>query len=118
MNNSPSKNTSTADKSGLNKRKTFFKNSLFIQQFPVIVLACSDYIKNNDKIREIDEVFNVKYYSSKIYNINTMNGFYIHYNKDKTKLVIHTRQLSQNVKNDLLQDLGLVIREHLEKLSS
>lgn len=45
-----------------------------------------------------------------------MNWFFTHFNNDKTKLVIHTRQLSANVKTDLLKDMGKVIREHLKNL--
>jgi hypothetical protein len=33
-------------------------------------------------------------------------------------LVIHTRQLSTDVKADLLKDMGEVIRIHLSKLKS
>lgn len=61
INDAPSKNTATADKKGLNERKKLFKNSAFIQQFPVIVLACSNYITNYGEIREIDDIFGVTY---------------------------------------------------------
>ncbi|MBV7282869.1 hypothetical protein, partial [Corynebacterium sp. TAE3-ERU30] len=74
----------------------------------------SDYIKNNDKVREIDDVFGVKFYKEKIYT--EKNKFFLHYNDDKTKLVIHTRQLSSNVKNDLLEDMAKIIIQHLMSL--
>lgn len=118
INDSPNKNTNTANKSSLNERKLLFKESKFIQNFPVIVLACSDYIKNNDEIREIDEIFGVHYrdeYEKKIYTKS--NWFYSHYNEEKTKLVIHTRQLSTNVMSDLLEEMGKVIRNHLISLN-
>lgn len=114
INDSPEKQTSTADKSKLNERKLLFRDSNFIQNFPVVVLACSDYIKNNERIREIDEIFGVKYYDGKTYTKS--NWFFSHYNHDKTKLVIHTRQLSANVKPELLKDMGEVIRKHLISL--
>jgi len=114
INDAPNKNTSTANKSKLNERKTLLKQSEFIQNFPVIVLACSDYIRNNNDVREIDEMFNVKYSDGKTYT--KTNWFFSHYNDDKTKLVIHTRQLSANVKPELLIDMGEAIREHLNKL--
>jgi hypothetical protein len=116
INDAPNKNTSTADKSKLNERKLLFKHSQFIQNFPVIVLACSDYIKNNDEIREIDEIFGVKYIEGKTYS--QTNWFFSHYNEDKTKLVIHTRQLSANVKPELLIDMAEVIREHLNRIKN
>lgn len=111
INDSPNKNTTTANKSKLNDRKSLFKESDYIQNFPVIVLACSNYVKNNNEAREIDEIFKVKYSDGKTYT--KTNWFFSHYNDDKTKLVIHTRQLSANVKPELLKDMGEVIREHL-----
>lgn len=118
INDSPNKNTNTANKSSLNERKLLFKESKFIQKFPVIVLFCSDYIKNNDEIREIDKIFGVHYrdeYEKKIFTKS--NWFYSHYNEEKTKLVIHTRQLSTNVMSDLLEEMGKVIRNHLITLN-
>lgn len=118
INDSPDQNTRTANKSNLNERKVLFKESKFIQNFPVIVLACSNYIKNNSKIREIDEIFKVNYkyeYEKKIYT--KFNWFFSHYNEEKTKLVIHTRQLSANVKPELLKDMGNVIRKHLKSIN-
>jgi len=117
INDAPNKNTRTADKSKLNERKLLLKESDFIQSFPVVVLACSNYIKNNEDLREIDEIFGVKYkdeYPKRVYN--KTNWFFSHYNEDGTKLVIHTRQLSADVKADLLKDMSEVIRQHLNKL--
>lgn len=114
INDAPEKNTNLADKSNLNERKNIFKNSKFVQNFPVIILACSDYIKNNSDVREIDEIFNVKYSDNKIFTKN--NWFFLHYNNEKTKLVIHTRQLSANVKPELLIEMGEIIQKHLISL--
>ena len=114
INDAPEKNTATADKSTLNERKRLFEKSAFIQEFPVVVLACSNYIKNNEDIREIDDIFKVSYSEKKVYS--NMNWFFTHYNADKTKLVIHTRQLSANVRTDLINDMGEIIRKHLKKL--
>jgi len=116
INDAPDRKTATANKSSLNERKTLFKESEFIQKFPVVVLACSNYIQNNDNVREIDNIFKVKYcdLEKKVYS--KTNWFFTHYNYDKTKLVIHTRQLSANVNTHLLNDMGKVIREHLIKL--
>lgn len=121
MSEIPQKNNRNARKNPeflpklLDRKRHFFKSN-FIQDFPVIVLACSDYIKNNDEIREIDEIFGVHYkdeYEKKIYTKS--NWFFSHYNENKTKLIIHTRQLSGNVRSELLQDMGRVIRNHLMK---
>lgn len=121
MSNLPSKTTHKAKKNlffkgEMQRRKEQFFKTDFIQSFPVIVLACSDYITNNHKSREIDNIFGVKFNGeSKEYS--TGNWFYNHYNEDGSKLVIHTRQLSGSVNNDLLFDIGEKIREHLTDLN-
>ena len=97
-----------------NRKNTFFKSD-FIQQFPVILLACGDYIKNNDEVREIDDIFKVEF--EKKYpdeNEKHRYSFYTHYNKDKSKLVIHTRQLSGDVPDELLKKMGEIIRNFIK----
>ena len=116
INDSPSKKTSDAVKIGLNARKKLFKDSAFIQNFPVVVLACSGYLKNDENIREIDDIFGVTYdgdeKGKKVYT--SANWFYTHHSEDGRRLVIHTRQLSANVLNDMLEEMGEVIRKHLQ----
>lgn len=118
INDAPNKRTNTANKNNLNERKILFKQSKFIQNFPVVILACSNYVTNNENIREIDEMFGVKYdnsFSKQVYN--RTNWFFSHFNEDKSKLVIHTRQLSADVKTDLLNDMAEEIRKHLISLT-
>ena len=125
MSEIPQKNTRIANKNPefipkLIKRKQKFFKSDFIQSFPVIVLACSDYITP----QEIYDIFDVAFEIGGKYpddDSNSMqNHFWIHYNKDKNnkpKLVIHTRQLSVDVSNDLLKEMGKVIRNHLKSIN-
>ncbi len=108
MNNSPSKFTRDADKSGIFSRKQLFEESLFFQSFPVVIFACSDYING----QEIKEIFKVNFHKQKG---NGKQLFWTHFNTDRTKLVIHTRQLSTNVSNDLLIEIGNEIRQFLNK---
>ncbi|WP_348825582.1 hypothetical protein [Flavobacterium aestuarii] len=117
INDSPSKTTSKADKTNISSRKEILKVSEFIQNFPVIVLACSDYITNSENNREINNIFDVEYIGSEMGTkyYSTGNWYFLHYNKNKTKLVIHTRQLSTNVNNELLKDLAKIIRKHLNQ---
>lgn len=99
MNNSPAKFTRHADKSGIPNRKQFFKQSDFFQSFPVVILACSNYV-NGDEIKEIFSVrFDKQFGKGK-------QLFWTHYDSDRTKLVIHTRQLSTNVSDDLLMEIA------------
>lgn len=93
-----------------------FEKSKFIQDFSVIILACGGYIKNDDKVREIDNTFHVEFckeYGSK----ESKNRFWTHIDKkDPRKLVIHTRQFSNGISKDLIKEMASVIREHLRKL--
>lgn len=118
INDSPSPNTSNADKTGLSKRKELFKSSSFIQKFPIVVLACSDYI-DNVNANEINDIFGVKYDGTgKGENrYSKGNWFFTHHSPNGRKLVIHTRQLSANVEGKMLEDMGNVIKVHLEHLS-
>lgn len=115
LNDAPMKRTSEADKSGIKDRKILFKNSELIQNFPVIVLACSGYIQNNEETREIDDIFGVTYCGDEEgkHCFGKGNWFYLHYSPDRKKLVIHTRQLSNNVKNEMIIKMGHIIRKHL-----
>ena len=103
-------------KPSIKERIVFFKDSDFIQDFSVIILACGGYIKNDDKVREIDNIFHVEFckeYGSK----ESKNRFWTHIDKkDPRKLVIHTRQFSNGISKDLSKEMASVIREHLRKL--
>ena len=128
LNNNPSKRTSNPNKEtkkAIAKRLKLFKESDFIQSFPVVILACSNYITNHGEgdNRQIDGTFNVEYDGENNggeHYFTSMNRFFTHHNivdtkffKAGEKLVIHTRQLSQNIKEDMLIDMAKVIRKHL-----
>ena len=96
-------------------RLKLFKHSDYIKSFPVIVLACGGYIRNDEKVREIDDTFHVTF--SKRYNNSTGNWFCTHYDDTNPKrLVIHTRQFSNGVSYKMIDEMASVIREHLKKL--
>ena len=107
----PSKTTGKAQKKeefikNLNHRKvTFFKED-FIQEFPVVVFACSNYISGE----EICDIFNVQFIEEKG---EGNQRFWIHLNSNKSKLVIHTRQLSMAVTDQLLKDIAFEIKTFL-----
>lgn len=122
MSDNPLKTTSEAKRVEefrirLQQRKETFFKSKFIFQFPVVILACSDYICNLGigKDRQIDDIFDVKYkgcYQTK--TTKQSQSFYLHFNQSKSRLVIHTHQLSgSNASNELLQELGKCIREFM-----
>ena len=103
-------------KPSIKERIVFFKDSDFIQDFSVIILACGGYIKNDDKVREIDNIFHVEF--CKEYGCKeSKNRFWTHIDKkDPRKLVIHTRQFSNGISKDLIKEMASAIREHLRKL--
>lgn len=128
LNNNPSKKTTHPNKKtkkAIEQRLKLFKSSNFIQSFPIVILACSNYITNQGEgnERQIDSTFNVEYdgeHNGGKHKFTSMNWFFTHHNvvdtkyfKAGEKLVIHTRQLSQNIKEDMLIDMAKVIRKHL-----
>lgn len=114
MNVNRGPNSKVTSKAGMQERKEeFFRNTEFIQQFPVVVLACGPYIENRNK-KEIDTIFDVRFeWEFRCEGDGAGQAFWAHSNSDKTKLVIHTRQLSANVKDSLLIGLAEVINEFL-----
>ncbi len=127
MSEIPAKTTNSAQKKkefkeSLERRKNeFFKENDFIKKFPVIILACSNYIWNKENDWQINNIFDVTYdenkiYSKGVYEFSSKNRFWTHYNETGKKLVIHTRQLSNNVRNDMLLEMGKLIKQHLKNL--
>lgn len=100
------------------KRLDFFKNSGFVQSFPVIILACGPYIKKKGENRQIYNTFGVTFRAERIVRLTAkkITSFRTHYNEDESKLVIHTRQLSNFYGNGdiLLKEMALEIRKHLK----
>lgn len=115
LNGTPSKKTHDANTSKIHERKRFFRDPFF-NRFAVIVLACGEYISNqstNPEEREIDNIFKVSFESQK------GRGRYLywaHYNSNRTRLVIHTRNLSNGIPNSMLEDMGRLIRSFLKTL--
>ena len=97
------------------RKRSFFSHPYF-KEFKVIVLACSDYIVNFGDRREIDSLFDVTFDTDDgAHEIGPQNSFWVHHNATGDRMVIHTRQLSGAVSDKLLEEMGRVIREHLQK---
>lgn len=113
MNQNPSKKTADAQKKNdfkksLEFRKKSIINHDFIKNFPVVILACSNYIIG----KEIETIFDVRF--DKEYG-SSQNKFWTHFDNDRKRLVIHTRQLSGHVLNSMLEEMGNLVRHHLNK---
>lgn len=89
-----------------------FKHSDFIKGFPVVVLACSNYI--NEK--QIIETFIVEPGIEHCYSKKTKAmRFKTYYSSDHSRLVIHTRQLSQ-YSEALLHGMADNIQNHFKEI--
>ena len=71
----------------------------------------SNYIQNIEWNRQIDDTFGVTFDDPDGERIIGGMKYYIHHNRERTRLVIHTRQLSQ-YSNALLFSMAATIREH------
>ena len=109
----------------INKRLAFFKDSSFINRFPVIVLACGNFISNDEESGFlINNTFDVRYDIEKDSTgkpkgehkekYKSGHWFYTHHSENGKKLVIHTRQLSNLRDYQLIDDMATVIKEHLD----
>lgn len=95
------------------RKQRFFAHPYF-KDFKVIVLACSDYIVNYGDRREIDSLFDVTFdINGGAHEIGPQNAFWVHHSADGKRMVIHTRQLSGAVSDKLLEEMGAVIKQHL-----
>lgn len=95
------------------RKQRFFAHPYF-KEFKVIVLACSDYIVNYGDRREIDSLFDVTFdINGGAHEIGPQNAFWVHHSADGNRMIIHTRQLSGAVSDKLLEEMGTVIRQHL-----
>lgn len=96
-------------------RLKLFMNSDYIKSFPVIILACGSYIRNDENVREIDDTFHVTF--SRRFDFSAGNWFCTHYDdSDPKRLVIHTRQLSNGVSYKMIDEIASVVGNHLDNL--
>ena len=110
-------------RNNINERLLFFKESEFIKSFPVIVLACNNFI-SNDKKRGffINNTFDVEFDGElKGWHKNKKGKPWFTTHHSKEKLVIHTWQFSLRFTTPedrewLINEMASVIRDHLRKL--
>ena len=88
------------------KREKLFKKDFF-QKFPIVIMACGHYPKSFNF--DIEDVFNVKWVGETV-ELSKGNYYNIHYGKDK--ILIHTRQVSMGVTNELLSAIAKLSIEY------
>lgn len=98
-----SRNTDkTLTQQSIENRNEMFKHKFF-QQFPIVIVAAGHYPKNYNI--DLEKIFNVK---------EGYDKDNVHFNSDRTKILIHTRQLSQ-FSYTLLKSISQIVREFIEK---
>ena len=105
VNANPSLKTTDAIKDSIPFRKENILSSDFFQNFPIVIISGIGYFDIIDRNNEIEKIFNVKYKEKKFANFASQ-PFWIHYNDDKSKLVINTHQLSIGISDKLLKAIA------------
>ncbi|MBO9585303.1 MAG: hypothetical protein J7574_14160 [Flavobacterium sp.] len=85
------------------ERIELLKND-FYKSFNVIICACGDYLKH----KQIEDFFDVKFVSDLSNPSEKLKTF-----KNDSRLLINTRQLSMNIKNDYLIRLSEIAKMYL-----
>lgn len=94
----------------LKLRKIDFFKSKFIENFQIVIIFASDNKYIETYSGEICELFNVKF--DKLHNPYTKDKIWIHSENEtekKTKLLIHTRQLTNRITNELIPNICDII---------
>lgn len=111
VNSTPSKQTILANKGSISFRKKYILNSNFIKSFPVVIISGVGYFNILPEINEIEKIFNVRFSEKKFANnVKKSQPYWIHWNKNKTKIVINTNQLSIGVSDLLLDSIAFQIK--------
>jgi len=116
----PAPNTNDAKKQErfkdeLFKRKQEFFNTNFIKQFQIIIIFASDKKYIETYSGEVCKLFEVKF--DKLHNQNAKDKIWIHKNlpNNSPKLVIHTRQLTNRITNELIPNISAIVAEFIKE---
>lgn len=112
----------------IKQRLLFFRDSKYVNSFPVVILACGNFISNDEERGFlINNTFGVEYdiesdskgkpRGEHKDDYKSGHWFYTHHGDNCKKLVIHTRQLSNLFDYSLLKDIATVIRNHFDHLT-
>ena len=111
VNSTPSKKTGNADIQSIEFRKEKFLTSKYIQSFPVVIISGVGYFNIYNSKNEIEKIFNVKFTEKRNAGGNLKQPYWLHWNNDKTKLIINTYQLSINISDNLLKEIAFEIEK-------
>lgn len=115
INANPARTSNQAEKSNIAVRKRLIQAFEFYQSFEVVILACGDYIngrRQEDGKNEIERMFNVNFWREvKVRN----DKYWVHFNANYTKCVIHTRQLSNSLSDEFLKTISEEVKAIMER---
>ncbi|MGZ2370409.1 hypothetical protein ACXR6G_11520 [Ancylomarina sp. YFZ004] len=110
VNSTPSKKTIDANTSSIEFRKKHLLASKYIKNYPVVIISGVGYFNAKKEENEIEKIFEVTFSEKRFAGNKKSQPYWIHWNDDKTKLVINTYQLSISIADDLLREVAEVIR--------
>lgn len=122
LSNLPAKCTNDAKKQisfseRLKERKKLLFCSEFIQEFPIVLIFANDNKYIETYSGEICELFNVKF--DRIYDYDGRDNIWIHYSIDSnSKLLIHTRQLTNSISKGLIDSISDIVVNFIRKNST
>lgn len=106
VNSTPSEKTANANTDSISYRKEHILASDFIQSFHVVIISGVGYFEISKDKNEIEQLFHVKFTERKNAGGNIKQPYWIHWNNDKTKIVINTYQLSIGIADVLLREIA------------
>lgn len=111
VNSTPSKITAIADTDSIAFRKKHILSSNYFKSFPIVIISGVGYFENGNGINEIEKIFDVQFCEKKFAIEETQKQpYWIHWNKDKSKLLINTYQLSIGIADTLLTKIAEEIK--------
>lgn len=111
INSTPSKITANADTESIPFRKKHILTSDYFQSFPIVIISGVGYFEASEQVNEIEQIFNVTFVEKKFADKDKKSQpYWIHWNKEKTKIVINTYQLSIGIAEVLLSEISKEIQ--------
>lgn len=98
----------------ISQRQKLF-NLRFFKSFPIIVIASGHYSRDFDF--NIEKSFEVEWTKETILVGKSWINLHYSTNPENKRLLIHTRQLSTSVANELIDELSNIIKNFLQNLS-
>lgn len=107
INSTPSKRTASADTGSISFRKKHVLTSDYFQSFSIVIISGVGYFQTSEEYNEIEELFNVTFKEKKYADKERKSQpYWVHWNKEKTKIVINTYQLSIGIAEILLSKIS------------